>query len=76
MYKLSRETEIALMEVAVMHPNTSIDELLMKWVTRFYNEHEESFDYYVNQKNSTLPMGGRASDIQPSHQTTTNFFAV
>lgn len=76
MYQLNRETEIALMEVAVMHPHTSIDELLMMWITRFYNEHEKSFDYYINQQNSNLSTEGHALDIQPPHQTVSNSFVV
>lgn len=46
MYQLNRETEIALMEVAVMHPHTSIDELLMMWVYRYYDELAEGFSCY------------------------------
>ena len=69
MYIINRDTEIALIEVAVMHPNTTIDELLMIWVRRFYHEHEKSFDCCINQSNSTPPEEGRASSIQPLHQT-------
>jgi len=52
MYVIERETEIALMEVAVMHPNTCIDELLMIWVTRYYDELEKGFnEHYGNISN-------------------------
>jgi hypothetical protein len=43
MYTLERDTEIALMEVALMHPNHTIDELLLIWVNRFYREQGDEF---------------------------------
>jgi len=47
MYIIERETELALMDIAVMHPNTSIEELLMLWVERYHNQQEKDFESYL-----------------------------
>ena len=40
------------MSVAVMHPNTSIDELLMSWVNRYYDEAADDFEHYYSKTNN------------------------
>lgn len=53
MYVLDHDLEVALMNVAVMHPNTSIDELLMSWVNRYYDEAADDFELYQKNQNTS-----------------------
>tara|TARA_R110002167_G_scaffold54498_1_gene155284 strand:- start:26484 stop:26642 length:159 start_codon:yes stop_codon:yes gene_type:complete len=50
MYIIEKETEIALMSVAVMHPNTNIEDLLMMWVERYYTEQSDGFSQFIKDK--------------------------
>lgn len=47
MYTIKRETEIALIGVAAMHPNTSIDELLLQWVNMYYDQQTREFESHL-----------------------------
>jgi len=48
MYVLDHDLEVALINVAVMYPNTSIDELLLLWLNRYYGETADDFEYYYS----------------------------